>query len=104
MEARPAFSIERSSSNQLNNIGMSGALPSSLSVHPTPLEETYPRFSDSQPAFVEKDSLPSFLDFSVNASIDNSQVESSACNIMATEEFPKRNDWQEWADQLISDD
>lgn len=194
MEARHAFSIERSSSNQLNNIGMSGALPSSLSVHPTPLEETYPRFSDSQPAFVEKDpqtrtfnhsnhisssgavghmfssspgystdlhhsslsphekhsrnahfisqsmsnvasvplpyssnngplpsttsthysngssaswhadSLPSFLEFSVNASIDNNQVESSACNIMATEEFPKRNDWQEWADQLISDD
>lgn len=194
MEARPAFSIERSSSQQLNNIGMSGALPSSLSVHPTPLEETYPRFSDSQPTYVEKDlktktfnhsshisssgavghmfssspgystdlhhsslsphekhsrsphfisqslsnmasvplpyssnngpvpsttsthysngnsaswhadPLPSFLDFSANASIDNNQVESGACNIMATEEFSKRNDWQEWADQLISDD
>ncbi|KAJ1416649.1 hypothetical protein SESBI_17230 [Sesbania bispinosa] len=45
-----------------------------------------------------------FLDFSVNTPIDNSQVESSACNIMATEEYSKRNDWQEWADQLISDD
>jgi len=194
MEARPAFSIERSSGNQLNNIGMSGALPSSLSVHPTPLEETFPRFSDSQPTYVEKDlktktfnhsshisssgavghmfssspgystdlhhsslsphekhsrsahfisqslsnmasvplpyssnngpvpsttsthysngnsaswhadPLPSFLDFSANASIDNNQVESGACNMMATEEFSKRNDWQEWADQLISDD
>ncbi|KAL5059770.1 hypothetical protein RYX36_031374 [Vicia faba] len=194
MEARPAFSIERSSARQLNNIGMSGALPSSMSIHPTPLDETYPRLSDSQQAFVEKDlktrtfnhaghisssgavghmfssspgystdlhhsslsphekpsrnahfivqplssvapvplpyssnngpvpsttsthysngnsapwhadSLPSFLDFSANASINNNSLESSDCNIMATEEFSKRNDWQEWADQLISDD
>lgn len=194
MEARPAFSIERSSAQQLNNIGMSGALPSSMSIHPTPLDETYPRLSDSQMDFVEKDlktrtfnhsshisssgavghmfsstpgystdlhhsslsphekpsrdalfiaqplssvapvplpyssnngpvpsttsthysngnstswhadSLPSFLDFSANASINNNPLESSDCNIMATEEFSKRNDWQEWADQLISDD
>lgn len=184
----------RSSTKQLSNIGVSGALPSPLPVLPTPLEETYPNLSDSQSAFMEKelktrtfthsshlsssgavghmfssspgystdlhhsslsphekhsrnsqfisqslssvaslplsyssnngqipstssahysngnsaswnaDSLPSFLDFSVNTSIDNSQVESSACNIMATEEYSKRNDWQEWADQLISDD
>nr|QWT68774.1 phosphate starvation response 1 [Astragalus sinicus] len=194
MEAHSAFSIERSSGKQLNNIGMSGALPSSLSIIPTPIEEPYPRLSDLQPPFVEKDlrtrtfthsshissngavghmfssspgfstdlhhsslsphekhsrnalfisqslsnvasvplsyssnngpipstisshysngnnaswhadSLPSFPDFSVTTSIDNSQVESSACNNMATEEFSKRNDWQEWADQLISDD
>ncbi|KAF7818465.1 protein PHOSPHATE STARVATION RESPONSE 1-like isoform X1 [Senna tora] len=168
-------------------MGMSGALSSSLPVHPTPLEETYPKLPDSQLAFVEKepmarpithsshinssgtvghmyssspgyltdlhhsslspheeqsrnahfisqssssmaslplsyssstgplpstasnaswgtDSFPSFLDFPVNTSIENSQVESSACNIMASEEYSKRNDWQEWADQLISDD
>lgn len=194
MDARPAFSIERSSTKQMNNIGMSGAFPSSLSVLPTHLEETYPRLSDSQSSFVENDlktitfnhpshisssgavghmfssspgystdlhhsslspheknsrnahfisqslsnvasmplsyssnngpvpsttsihysngnstswhadSLPSFLDFATNTSIDNNQVDSSAGNIMATEEFSKRNDWQEWADQLISDD
>lgn len=193
MEARPALSIERSSPMQLNNIGMSGALPSSLPVLPMPLEETYPKLSDSHPAFVEKelntkpfihsshlsssgavghmfssspgystdlhhsslsphekhsrnvhfmsqslsngaplrsyasnngpipsttsthysngnsaswhtDSLPSFLDFSANTSVDTSQVESSACDIMAIEEYSKRNDWHEWADQLISDD
>nr|QWT68775.1 phosphate starvation response 2 [Astragalus sinicus] len=191
MEAHPGFSIERSGGKQINNIGMSGTLPSSFSVIPTPLEEPYPRLSDSQPPFVEKDlrtrtfshsshmgsngavghmfssspgfstdvhhsslsphernahfisqsfsnmasvplsyssnngtipsttsahysdghsaswhsdSLPRFPDFSVNTSIDNSHVESSTCNIMATEDFSKRSDWQEWADQLISDD
>ncbi|XP_027350545.1 protein PHOSPHATE STARVATION RESPONSE 1-like isoform X2 [Abrus precatorius] len=193
MEARPAFSVERSSAKQLNNMG-SEALPSSMPVLPKPLEETCPKLSDSQLAFMEKelktrpfthssnlnssgavghlfssspgystdlhhssfsphekhsrsthfisqslsnmaslplsyssnsgaipstastpysngnsvswhtDSLPSFLDFPGNTSIDNSQVESSACNIMATEEYSKRSDWQEWADQLISDD
>ncbi|KAK7396454.1 hypothetical protein VNO78_17476 [Psophocarpus tetragonolobus] len=194
MEARPAFSIERSNAKQLNSMGMSEAFPSSLSVLSTPLEEKHPKLSDSQPAFMEKelrtkpfthsshlissgavghmfssspgystdlhhssfssheknprnthfisqslsnmaslplsyssnsepipsttstpysngnsvswhaDSLPSFLDFTANTSIDNSQVESSACNVMATEEYSKPNDWQEWADQLISDD
>ncbi|XP_061343416.1 protein PHOSPHATE STARVATION RESPONSE 1-like [Gastrolobium bilobum] len=194
MEARSAFSIERSSAKQISNMGMSGALTSSMPVLPTPLEEKYPILSDSQPAFVEKelkirpfthsshlsssgavghlfssspgysndlhhsslsphekhsrnanfvsqsmsnmallsssysssngpmpsttsthyskgnnaswhaDSLPSFLDFPANTSIDSSQVESSSCNIMASEEYSKRNDWQEWADQLISDD
>ncbi|XP_020220543.1 protein PHOSPHATE STARVATION RESPONSE 1 isoform X2 [Cajanus cajan] len=195
MEARPAFSIERSSAKQLTNMGMSEALHSSLPVLPNPLEETYPKLSDSQSAFTDKelgtkpfthsshltssgavghmfssspgystdlhhssfsshekqhprnthfisqslsnmaslplsyssnsgpvpsttstpysngnsvswhtDPLPTFLDFPVNTSIDNNQVESSACNIVATEEYSKRNDWQEWADQLISDD
>ncbi|RDX61263.1 Protein PHOSPHATE STARVATION RESPONSE 1, partial [Mucuna pruriens] len=194
MEARSAFSIEKSSAKQLNNMGISEALSSSLPVLSTPLEETYPKLPDSQPAFMEKelktkpfthsshltssgavghmfssspgystdlhlssfsshgkhprsthfisqtlsnvaslplsyssnsgpipsststpysngnsvswhtDSLPSFLEFPANTSIDNSQVESSACNIMTAEEYSKRNDWQEWADQLISDD
>ncbi|KAG4928168.1 hypothetical protein JHK85_054654 [Glycine max] len=193
MEARSAFSIDRSNAKQLNNMGMSEAFPSSLPALPSPLEETYPKLSDSKPVFMEKelktkpythsshltssgavghmfssspgystdlhhssfsshekqprnthfisqslsnmaslplsyssnsepipsttstpysngnsvswhtDSLPSFLDFPANTSIGNSQVESSDCNIMATEEYSKRNDWQEWADQLISD-
>ncbi|KAL2321084.1 hypothetical protein Fmac_030053 [Flemingia macrophylla] len=194
MEAPPAFSVERSSAKQHINMGMSEALPSSLPVLPTPLEETYPKLSDSQSTFTEKelrakpythsshltssgavghmfssspgystdlhhssfsshekhprsthfisqslsnmaslplsystnsgpvpsttstlysngnsvswptDPLPTFLDFPANTSIDNIQVESSACNIVATEEYSKRNDWHEWADQLISDD
>ncbi|KAE9591016.1 hypothetical protein Lal_00023369 [Lupinus albus] len=45
-----------------------------------------------------------FLDFPDNTSTDNSQVESSACTVMASEEYSKRNDWLAWADQLISDD
>ena len=190
MEAHSAFSIERSNANDM---GMSEVFPSSLPVLPSPLEETFPKLSDSRPAFMEKelktkpfthsshltssgavghmfssspgystdlhhssfssyekqprnthfisqplgnmaslplsyssnsepipsttstpysngnsvswhtDSLPSFLDFTANTSVDNSQVENRACNIMATEEYSKRNDWQEWADQLISD-
>ncbi|KAF3436101.1 hypothetical protein FNV43_RR23193 [Rhamnella rubrinervis] len=51
------------------------------------------------------DSISGFLDYPVNTPVDNSQVESSNCSsIMASEEFTKRNDWQEWADQLITDD
>ena len=185
MEASPAFSIESSSAKQLSNMGMSGALSSSLSVLPTPLQEKYSKLPDSQlappthsshlnssgavghmfssyPGFStdlhhsslsphekhsrnahfisqsssnmaplplsyssncgplhsptsslyskenssswQMDSLPGFLDFPVNTSIENGQVESNACNIMASDEYCKRNDWSEWADQLISDD
>lgn len=194
MEARPAFSVQRSSANQFNSMAMSGALSSSLPVHPTSLGETFPKLPDFQQAFVEKepmtrpmtnsshlnssgvvghlfssspgystdlhhsslsphekhsrnahfisqsssnmaslppsyssssgplpstasscyskesnaswgtDSLSSFLDFPVNTSIDNSHVESGAGNIMASEDYCKKNDWQDWADQLISDD
>ncbi|CAN6545263.1 unnamed protein product [Malus baccata var. baccata] len=51
------------------------------------------------------DPLPGFLDFPVNNHIENSQIESSSCSsIMAADEFVKRHDWQEWADQLITDD
>ncbi|KAL2323403.1 hypothetical protein Fmac_027782 [Flemingia macrophylla] len=192
MEAHPTFSIERS--KQLNNMGISGALSSSLSVLPIPPEEMFPKLPESQLDFVEQelmtvplthssyfnssgvvgnifssspgystdlqhsslspdeknstnahfitqspsntaqfplpyssntgpptsatpshyskenstswhaDSLPSFLDFPANGSIDNNRVESSACTIMPSEEYCKQNDWQEWAEQLISDD
>ncbi|XP_019429971.1 PREDICTED: protein PHOSPHATE STARVATION RESPONSE 1-like isoform X2 [Lupinus angustifolius] len=187
MEAHTAISVDRSSAKQLNNMGMSEALPSSFHVLTMPLQETHPKLSDSQMALVEKElttrpimhsssnravghmfssspgystdlhhsslsphekhsrkghfisqsvsnitSLPlsyssnngpppststhyfkgnsvswntdDFLDFPDNTSIDNSQVESSACSIMASEEYSKRNEWLAWADQLISDD
>ncbi|XP_043706808.1 protein PHR1-LIKE 1-like [Telopea speciosissima] len=40
-----------------------------------------------------------FLDFSDSVPVQNSQIESIA--VMASEDPNKRNDWQEWADQLI---
>ncbi|XP_028794562.1 protein PHOSPHATE STARVATION RESPONSE 1 isoform X2 [Neltuma alba] len=193
MAARTTSSIERSSTKQLNNIGLSGPLPSSLSVLPTPIGETFAKFSDSQPAVMAKElmtgpitqpshlnssgaighifssspgystdlhhsallphekhstnahfisqssnmaSLPfsyssnsgplpsstpnsyfkengaswnieplsNFLDFPVNTTIENSPAENSASTVMASEEYCKRNEWQEWADQLISED
>ncbi|XP_024018385.1 protein PHOSPHATE STARVATION RESPONSE 1 [Morus notabilis] len=50
------------------------------------------------------DSVEDLLDFSVNTPVENSQVESSSCSgIVASDEFGRRNDWQDWADQLITD-
>ncbi|KAK7284147.1 hypothetical protein RJT34_18887 [Clitoria ternatea] len=86
-------SLSNRASLPLSYSSTSGQIPSTTS---TP-------YSNGNSVSWQTDSLPSFLDFP-NASIDNSQVESSGCNIVATEEYSKRNDWQEWADQLISDD
>ncbi|KAF9688509.1 hypothetical protein SADUNF_Sadunf02G0204400 [Salix dunnii] len=196
MEARPVFSIQRSGAKQLGNLGVSGALSSSLPLVPTPLEETYPKLPGSQQVSMERElmtrplvhashlpynnevvghlfsssagfstdlqyssvtprekhsrntpfisqssanteallmsqssspallqpttsshyinensaswcpePLPGFLDFPTNTTIQNNQIESNRCaGVMASEEFGKRNDWQEWADQLITDD
>ncbi|ESW34583.1 hypothetical protein PHAVU_001G163900 [Phaseolus vulgaris] len=89
-------------SQSLSNMA---SLPLSYSSNSEPIASTTSTpYSNGNSVSWHTDSLPSFLDFPANTSIDNSQVESSACNIMATEEYSKRNDWQEWADQLISDD
>ncbi|KAJ6687220.1 MYB FAMILY TRANSCRIPTION FACTOR PHL7-LIKE [Salix purpurea] len=196
MEARPAFSIQRSGAKQLGNLGVSGVLSSSLPLVPTPLEETCPKLPGSQQVSMERElmtrplvhashlpynnevvghlfsssagfstdlqyssvtprekhsrntpfisqssantasllmsqsssqallqsttsshyinensaswcpePLPGFLDFPTNTTIQNNQIESNSCaGVMASEEFGKRNDWQEWADQLITDD
>lgn len=196
MEARP-LSIQRSGVRQLNNLGVSGPMSSSLPVLPNPLEETYPKLPDSQQVSMEREirtrpldhaphlsassgvvghifssssgyssdlhyssalphekhprntpflshsssnvaalalpqsshsgmpqsttsspftkesssswgpeSLPGYVDFSANTPVlQNSQIESSSCSgVMASEDFSKRNDWHEWADQLITDD
>ncbi|XP_054795485.1 protein PHOSPHATE STARVATION RESPONSE 1-like [Prosopis cineraria] len=193
MAARSTSSIERSGTKQLNNIGISGALPSSLSVLSTPIGEAFAKFSDSQPAVMAKEfmtgpigqpshlnssgavghifssspgystdlhhsslspqekhstsahfisqsssnisslpfsyssnsgpllsstpnnyfkensaswnveTLPNFLDFPVHTTTENSQAENSACTVMASEEYCKQNEWQEWADQLMDD-
>ncbi|XP_022771335.1 protein PHOSPHATE STARVATION RESPONSE 1-like isoform X2 [Durio zibethinus] len=48
---------------------------------------------------------PGFLECPISSPVQSSQVESSSCcGIMTSEDFSKRNDWQEWADQLITDD
>ncbi|KAL5796467.1 hypothetical protein ACOSQ2_001287 [Xanthoceras sorbifolium] len=194
MEARP-LSIQRSGARQLNNLGVSGAMSSSLPVLPTPLEETYPKLPDSRQISMEREvrarpaahttlvpsnsgvvghifssssgfssdlqyssvsphekhsgktpyisqsstnaalplpqsshsnkpqsttsshytkesssswcpeSLPGIIDFPTNTTLHNSQLESSSCSgVMSSEDFSKRNDWQDWADQLITDD
>lgn len=198
MEARSALSIQGSGSKQLNNLGASGALSSSLSVLPTSLEETHPKLPDSQQVYVGREimtrpqvmhaspllsnngavghifssssgyssdlqfssvtphekhsrnasfisqpssngrplplthsshsgqlrstasshyveennhaswpteSLSGFLNFPVNTPVQSSQVDSrSGSGVVASEDLSKRNDWQEWADQLITDD
>ncbi|CAK7349332.1 unnamed protein product [Dovyalis caffra] len=196
MEARPALTVQRAGAKQLGNLGLSGALSSSLPVVPTPVEEAYPKLQGCQQVSMEREpmtrplvhashlptnnevvghifsssagfstdlqyssvsppekysrntpfisqssanaaalpmsqsspsgllqsttsshytnensaswcpeSLPGFLDFPVNNTVHNNQIESNSCTgVMASEEFGKRNDWQEWADQLITDD
>ncbi|XP_071689427.1 protein PHOSPHATE STARVATION RESPONSE 1-like [Rutidosis leptorrhynchoides] len=47
------------------------------------------------------DSLPDFLDYPQNTLIQTSNVEHS---IMPSEDLGKQNDWQDWADQLITED
>ncbi|KAE9612223.1 putative transcription factor MYB-HB-like family [Lupinus albus] len=75
-----------------------------ISQLPTNLDPFPLSYFKENNASCPTDSMPSFLDFPANTSIDNSQVEINNCNIMASEEYCKRNDLQEWADQLISDD
>ncbi|KAF2294891.1 hypothetical protein GH714_026866 [Hevea brasiliensis] len=50
------------------------------------------------------ESLPGFLDFPVNNPVQNNQIEGNSCGVIASEEFSIRSDWQEWAEQLITDD
>ncbi|BAT85562.1 hypothetical protein VIGAN_04312200 [Vigna angularis var. angularis] len=82
------------------------SLPLSYSSNSEPLPSTTSTpYSNGNSVSWHSDSLSGFLDFPANTSIDNSQAESNACNIMANEEYStKRSDWQEWANQLIGDD
>ncbi|KAI3449814.1 hypothetical protein Pfo_006479 [Paulownia fortunei] len=196
MEAKPALSIQRSGARQIGNFGASAALSSSFPDLPTPLEETRPKFSDSQHISLERelmqrppavsplssnsgvvghifssssgfstdlhfsslqqqekhprqspfisqstssgksvilpnsvdsrvlqstasshfnkenndswctDTLPDFLDFPMSTTILNSQLDGSNSGGIAipSEDLSKPNDWQDWADQLITDD
>ncbi|XP_017415226.1 protein PHOSPHATE STARVATION RESPONSE 1 isoform X3 [Vigna angularis] len=75
---------------------------SSSTAPPTSATPTH--FSKENSASWHTESLPSFLDFPAHDSMDDNRVESSDCPIMASEEYSKQNDWQEWAERLISDD
>ncbi|KAH6823927.1 hypothetical protein C2S53_016182 [Perilla frutescens var. hirtella] len=198
MEAKHALPIQRSGPRQISNIGASASISVSFPVPPTALEETYPRFSESQqfplerehmqhsPAVVSSlssnsgavghifssssgfstdlhfssihhqqqekhprqspfisqsssngksvtlphsvdsqllqstasshfnkenndtwctDTLPEFLDFPMSTTIQSSQLYgSNSSGITIPQEDPgKPNDWQDWADQLITD-
>uniref|UniRef100_A0A5B6YK37 HTH myb-type domain-containing protein n=1 Tax=Davidia involucrata TaxID=16924 RepID=A0A5B6YK37_DAVIN len=85
------------SSMPLTHSCHSGVLQSTASSH-------YTRQSNSDSWCT--DSLPDFFDYPVNTPGQNSQMESSNSGgcVMACEDPSKRNDWQEWADQLITDD
>ncbi|KAL2900270.1 Protein PHOSPHATE STARVATION RESPONSE 1 [Bienertia sinuspersici] len=53
------------------------------------------------------ESGPGFHDFPSNTSMQNCHIQlngDSGGNIISHEDLAKRNDWQEWADQLITDD
>nr|GMD61069.1 protein PHOSPHATE STARVATION RESPONSE 1-like isoform X1 [Ipomoea batatas]GMD73088.1 protein PHOSPHATE STARVATION RESPONSE 1-like isoform X1 [Ipomoea batatas] len=181
MEARPALSIQRVGSRQLNNFGASGALSSSLPVLPTNLEGKYPKLPDSQQISLERETMqcpPAVAPLSSNSEVaglmfssssgfssdlhfssasplekhsrqapfisqstnnessmllpDSGVLQSTASSHYSKEnigpwstdsltdflDYPintpahsgqlqdlgKRNDWQEWADQLITDD
>lgn len=81
------------------------SLPLSYSSSTGPLPSTTSScYSKESNGSWAADSLPNILDFPVNTSIKGSQVENSACNVMTTDEYGKKNEWQEWADQLINDD
>lgn len=81
-------SLTNGASLPLTHNSHSGSLRSTASSH----------YAKDNTDFWHTDSLASFLDFPVNASIENGQAESSSCNVaIASEEFCK------WADQLITD-
>nr|GMD66910.1 protein PHOSPHATE STARVATION RESPONSE 1-like isoform X1 [Ipomoea batatas] len=81
MEARPALSIPRVGSRQLNNFGASGALSSSLPVLPTNLEGKYPKLPDSQQISLERETMqcpPAVAPLSSNSEVAGLMFSSSS--------------------------
>ncbi|KAE8650823.1 hypothetical protein Csa_017597 [Cucumis sativus] len=51
------------------------------------------------------DALPGFLEVPENNPVGNSRVENNSCSsLLASDDFSKENDWQEWTDRLMTDD
>lgn len=85
--------------SQLSNAGASLPLTTchSRMLQSTPLNNSGSWFTDP---------LPDFFDYPVNTPIKINQVgrnNNGGCPI-PSEDHSKRNDWQDWADQLIHDD
>ncbi|XP_042046621.1 protein PHOSPHATE STARVATION RESPONSE 1-like [Salvia splendens] len=54
METKRALPIQRSGPRKISSTGASASLSPSFPIHPTALEETYPRFSEPQPVSLER--------------------------------------------------
>ncbi|XP_047982224.1 protein PHOSPHATE STARVATION RESPONSE 1 [Salvia hispanica] len=194
METKRALPIQRSGRRQISSIGASASPSPSFPIHPTALEETYPRFSEPQPVPLERelmqhppavvssfssndgavghilssssgfstnlhfsciqqqqekharqlpfvsqsansgksvlsvdsqliqstasshfnkenndswctDTMPDFLDIPMSTTIQSSQLYGSNSSVITIphEDLGKPNDWQDWADQLLTD-
>nr|GMC76253.1 probable inactive histone-lysine N-methyltransferase SUVR2 isoform X1 [Ipomoea batatas] len=115
--------LQISSEAEHSKIGVSGAISTSLPI----IEERYPKLPDAFHAHSEhkettnsfssmtipsasnnvdswgNDAYHEFLDYKPNISVQNGQVETLA-GVMSSDDYAKRKDWQEWADELINDD
>ncbi|XP_043720813.1 protein PHR1-LIKE 1-like [Telopea speciosissima] len=90
--------------SQLSNNGAS--LPLTPSSHSGPFQSRALSHYSKESSDVSwcTDPLQGFLDYPDSVPTQNCQIESSGGGVMASEDHTKRNDWQEWADQLITDD
>ncbi|XP_019192910.1 PREDICTED: protein PHOSPHATE STARVATION RESPONSE 1-like isoform X2 [Ipomoea nil] len=126
MNMHPAVFLQISSEAEHSKIGVSGAISTSLPILPL-IEERYPKLPDALHSRSENkettnsfssmtipsasnnvgswgnDAYQEFLEYKPNISVQNGQVETLA-GVMSSDEYAKRKDWQEWADQLINDD
>ncbi|CAA2934056.1 protein PHOSPHATE STARVATION RESPONSE 1-like [Olea europaea var. sylvestris] len=91
--------------SQSTNNGTSVTLPSSCDsgILQSTASSQYTKENNS--SSWRQESLPDFLDYSFGTSIQNGLLESinSGEIGISSEDLSKRNDWQEWADQLIAD-
>ncbi|CAH9116173.1 unnamed protein product [Cuscuta europaea] len=103
MNARPALFIQRSNEAR---VGVSGAMSIPLPIQPS-IDHNLPKL-DSFPVHKSidawsKDKSPDFIDYSTSVTVQNGQVETLA-GVMSSDDYGKKTDWQEWADQLMNDD
>ncbi|XP_077250822.1 protein PHOSPHATE STARVATION RESPONSE 1-like [Tasmannia lanceolata] len=77
-------------------------LPSTISSHSGLFQSTTSSSFTNEENEWCTNPLPGFLDFPDNIRIQQSGLHNSGG--VSSEDHTKRNDWQEWADQLITDD
>ncbi|XP_042515815.1 protein PHOSPHATE STARVATION RESPONSE 1-like [Macadamia integrifolia] len=90
--------------SQLSNNGAS--LPLTPSSHSGPFQSRALSHYSKENSDVSwcPDPLQGFLDYPDTIPTQNCQIESGGSGVIASEDHIKRSDWQEWADQLITDD